>query len=143
MLVVGRARMDEVDRLAAMVAQDLQVNPEWLAEATLCDGCMVARDTRTDEMLGFAVVRREDACEGHLLALAVDRMHRGLGVGSALLKSVHDVMLRAGAMRLRLEVRADNPKAQAFYARHGFAPEGVESRAYPDGEDAVRLARPL
>lgn len=145
MLVVGRARSDEVDRLVELATQGLtrDVDPDWLAQAALCDACMVARDARTDELLGFAVARREEDCDGHLLALAVDRMHRGLGIGSALLKSVHDAMLRSGALRLHLEVRADNPQAQAFYTRHGFAPEGLQSHAYPDGADAVRLARPL
>lgn len=145
MLVVGPARASEVHRLLRIAAKSLtdEVDTRWLSEAALCESCMVARDTRSDEVLGFAVARREDACEGHLLALAVDRLHQNEGVGSALLKSVQDVMMRSGAMRLRLEVRSDNTRAQSFYVRHGFSPLGLQEHAYQDGEDAVSLARPL
>ena len=145
MLVVEPARGGEVERLMELARQGLgrDADPAWIAAAAVQDACMVARDTRTDEILGFALVRREEGCEGHVLAVAVDRMHRNMGVGGALLKGVHDTMLRTGAMRLRLEVRSDNPRAQAFYTRHGFAPTGLQSRAYADGADAVCFARPI
>lgn len=142
MLVVEPAEGGEVGRLVRMAMDATHdIDPEWLAAHH--DACMVARDTRSDEILGFAVVRKEAACQGHVLAIAVDRMHRDQGVGSALLKSVQDVMLRSGAMSLRLDVRSDNLRAQAFYARHGFAPTGLQSHAYPDGADAVSYARPI
>jgi ribosomal-protein-alanine N-acetyltransferase len=105
--------------------------------------CMVARDVPTDRIVGFALARREQPCEGHIMALAVDSMHRGEGIGRALLGGVRHEMLREGAMRLSLEVRADNQRAQAFYVRNGFHPEGLESHAYDDGMDAVRFARAI
>ncbi len=103
--------------------------------------CMVARDVDSDTLCGFAVARREDPCEGHILALAVDAAYEGQGIGGALLRSVSEKMHEAGAMHVHLDVRADNPRAQAFYARHGFAPEGLVPNAYDDGADAVRYGR--
>jgi ribosomal-protein-alanine N-acetyltransferase len=103
---------------------------------------LVARDVPTNRVVGFALASSE-SCEGHLLAIAVDRQFRGAGIGSALLRNVRQEMTRSGAMRLKLEVRADDRAAQQFYTRHGFAPEGLESHVYSDGSDAVRMARPL
>ena len=44
----------------------------------------------------------------------------------------------AGAERVFLEVRADNPAAQTLYADLGFAPVGLRPHYYqPDDVDAV------
>lgn len=146
MLVVEPVRdgdLDPVSWLAYRALQE-QYDSEWLAHhARTTQGTfLVARDVPTNRIVGFALADQE-ACEGHLLALAVDRQRRGEGIGSALLKNVRDHMARQGAFRLSLEVRADDQKAQVFYSRHGFAPLGLESHVYSDGSDAVKMARPL
>ncbi len=121
-----------------------QYDPEWLAgHAQTNNGTfLVARDVPTNHIVGFALANRA-ACEAHLLAIAVDRHRQGEGIGSALLSNVRDELARAGAFRLTLEVRADDSGAQAFYQRHGFSAEGLESKVYSDGADAVKMARPL
>lgn len=145
MLVVEPARREEVDRLVDLARGALTeaIDGAWLSRAAAEGLCLVARETPSDRILGFALARREPCCQAHLLALAVDPFVQGQGVGTALLRSVQEEMMLTGAMDLRLEVRCDNPRAQSFYARHGFAPEGVQSHAYADGEDAVCLRRPL
>lgn len=144
MLVVDAARPSEVTEVMRLAAESLRdLDPAHFAEACLRDTCVVARESRSGRLLGFAVAARQEPCEGHILALAVDRLHRGEGVGSALLHGVRDAMVRSGAYRLSLEVRADNRPAQDFYARHGFRPEGLHPRAFPDGEDAVWYGRPI
>lgn len=145
MLVVEPVRGSDVDPVArlAMRALSEHYTPEWLAAHASSSGpFLVARDVPTNEVVGFALAERA-SCEGHLLALAVDSSRRGEGIGTALLSNVREELTRSGAFRLHLEVRADDPKAQAFYQRHGFAPEGLEQRVYKDGSDAVRMARPL
>lgn len=144
MLVVDAARPSEVDEVVRLAADSLvDLDPSYFAQACLGGTCVVARESRSGRLLGFAVAAREEPCEGHILALAVDRLHRGEGVGSALLHGVRDRMARSGAFRLSLEVRADNRSAQDFYARHGFRPEGLHPRAFPDGEDAVWYGRAI
>ncbi len=145
MLVIEPARPDEVDALIKLAANNLQhgVDAEWLAEASMSAMCIVARDGPTSDIVGFALACREDECQAHLLALAVDAHQRNTGIGSALLHTVEEEMALTGARNLRLEVRSDNPSAQQFYSRHGFHPEGLHSHAYPDGADAVSLVRPL
>ena len=146
MLVVEPVRDGDVDPVAWLAYRSLQeqYDPDWLAQhARSSQGTfLVARDIPTNRIVGFALADQQ-ACEGHLLALAVDAQRRGEGIGSALLKNVRDHLARQGAYRMSLEVRADDPKAQVFYTRHGFFPEGLESHVYSDGSDAVKMARPL
>ncbi|HUR62070.1 MAG TPA: GNAT family N-acetyltransferase [Candidatus Thermoplasmatota archaeon] len=145
MLVVEPMRNADAVPVARLAAQNLSesYSPEWLSEnAAPARTCLVARDVPTDKVVGFAVAASE-ACEGHLLALAVDQRYRGVGIGSALLRNVGRELTRSGAMRLKLEVRAEDQATQGFYLRHGFAPEGLEEHVYSDGGDAVRMARPL
>jgi [ribosomal protein S18]-alanine N-acetyltransferase len=146
MLVVEPVRDGDVDPVAWLAYRALQeqYDPDWLAHhARASQGTfLVARDIPTNRIVGFALADQQ-ACEGHLLALAVDSQRRGEGIGSALLKNVRDHLARQGAYKMSLEVRADDPKAQVFYTRHGFFPEGLESHVYSDGSDAVKMARPL
>jgi ribosomal-protein-alanine N-acetyltransferase len=145
MLVVEPMRNTDAAPVARLAASTLteSYDPAWLAEqGGRGRTCLVARDVPTNRVVGFALASRE-SCEGHLLAIAVDQGFRGAGIGSALLRNVRQEMVRSGAMRLKLEVRAEDRAAQQFYTRHGFAPEGLESHVYSDGGDAVRMARPL
>ncbi|GAB7191796.1 GNAT family N-acetyltransferase [Kineococcus sp. NUM-3379] len=69
-----------------------------------------------------------------LYVLYVDATHHGRGAGPALLDAVLDPAAPAA-----LWVADPNPRAQAFYRRHGFAPDG-HSRT-EGGVRAVRLVR--
>lgn len=145
MLVVDRA--DEADlRTVVRLAREAlseRFPAAWLDAHLDEDHVLVARDLPSDCVVGFAVTQREDACEGHLLALAVDRFHRRRGVGTALLRGVQDRLVRGGAYRLHLEVREDDPEARSFYVRHGFEAEGIQAHAFSDGANAIRLSRPI
>jgi ribosomal-protein-alanine N-acetyltransferase len=145
MLIVEPMRNADAMSVARLAARSLSeaYDPQWLTDQPGAPRtCLVARDIHADRVVGFAVAAK-DSCEGHLLAIAVDDQYRGNGIGSALLKNVRQELTRSGAMRLKLEVRAEDRAAQAFYTRHGFAPEGLESHVYSDGGDAVRMAQPL
>jgi [ribosomal protein S18]-alanine N-acetyltransferase len=145
MLVVDPASDDDLRSVARLAREALSemYAEEWLEAHLHNHQVLVARDLAANQVVGFAVADRSGPCEGHLAALAVDRFHRRRGVGSALLRGVQDHLVRGGAYRLQLEVRADDPEAKAFYTRHGFSPEGLMDHAYRDGASAVRYARPL
>ncbi|MGV8876468.1 MAG: ribosomal protein S18-alanine N-acetyltransferase [Rhodoglobus sp.] len=70
------------------------------------------------------------------IAVAVDaRRH---GVGRALMTALMVEARIRGARELFLEVRADNPNAQALYASLGFVRIAVRAKYYqPDGVDAI------
>ncbi|MGM7668604.1 GNAT family N-acetyltransferase [Microbacterium sp. A93] len=63
--------------------------------------------------------------------IAVVPEAEGLGLGTAMLQWMVAESARRRARDLLLEVRADNPRAQALYVRHGF--EHIHTRAgyYP------------
>src|ERR1051326_6481885 len=104
MLVVEPMRNADADPVARLAARTLteSYDPAWLAEQPhLGSPCLVARDVPTDRVVGFALAANE-SCEGHLLAIAVDRQFRGAGIGSALLRNVRQEMARAGAFKLKM-----------------------------------------
>ena len=78
--------------------------------------------------------------ELHLLNLTVAPAHQSKGLGSALLAAVLDHARARALATVWLEVRASNARAQALYARRGFAEVGVRRGYYPapqGREDAV------
>ena len=97
------------------------------------------------KVAGFAVVswlRQEAAAE--VEGLFVELNCRRQGVGSALIAASMEWAAKAGASRVRLEVRASNTAAHALYRRYGFSTAGVR-RAYYSApvEDALVLQAPL
>jgi len=76
------------------------------------------------------------------LAVAADRW--GQGIGSALLEALLAEAARRGCTEVFLEVRADNPRAQALYLRYGFEQIGLRKGYYqPSGTDALVMRRDL
>jgi [ribosomal protein S18]-alanine N-acetyltransferase len=69
--------------------------------------------------------------------IAVVPEFEGKGIGSAILTELLDEAQRRGATEVLLEVRADNPRAQALYVRFGFEQIHVRRRYYRDGTDAL------
>jgi ribosomal-protein-alanine N-acetyltransferase len=97
------------------------------------------------KVAGFAVaswLRQEAVAE--VEGLFVERDCRRQGVGSALIAACMTWAAKAGASKVRLEVRASNTAAHALYRRHGFSPAGVR-RAYYSApvEDALVLQATL
>ena len=83
------------------------------------------------------------ADEAEVLTLAVLPEARRRGIGSALVTAAAAAAARDGAVRLLLEVAADNRAARALYAGAGFVEVGRRSRYYARGavaEDALVLA---
>jgi ribosomal-protein-alanine N-acetyltransferase len=69
--------------------------------------------------------------------IAVVPEFEGRGIGSAVLTELIEEARRRGAVEVLLEVRADNPRAQALYVRFGFEQIHVRRRYYRDGTDAL------
>ncbi|WP_415856683.1 ribosomal protein S18-alanine N-acetyltransferase [Sinomonas sp. G460-2] len=75
--------------------------------------------------------------------IAVVPEREGRGIGSAVLTELIAEARRRGARDVLLEVRADNPRAQALYRRFGFAQIHTRRRYYRDGVDALIMQLPL
>ncbi|MDW7650686.1 MAG: ribosomal protein S18-alanine N-acetyltransferase [Bacillota bacterium] len=74
--------------------------------------------------------------EAHITTLAVAPQHQGKGIGYALLRHIMAEAASRGAVRMTLEVRASNTKAQRLYQKHGFLACGTRPGYYND-EDAL------
>lgn len=91
-------------------------------------------------IIGFILALREGE-DLHIHDLAVAPEHRRKGVASALLSEL--LAEAKDAQRVRLEVRASNLAAQAFYKKHGFREIATLPNYYADGEDGILMIRDL
>lgn len=147
MLVIETARQEDLVAISRLAAATLQnhISEQWLIDHRVADpACiLVARELETDAVVGFAVGCREEPCLGEVEVLAVAPDHQGAGIGGRLLRGVQNRLRNTGAMEALLHVRADDPRTKRFYERFGYRSVGLESDAYGEGADAVRLSRPL
>jgi ribosomal protein S18 acetylase RimI-like enzyme len=102
----------------------------------------VAVARREGELLGFAVMQYGDE-DAHISLFAVRAAERRTGLGSALLAWLEATATIAGMRSIRLEARAGNAPAKAFYRQHGFSESGTNPGYYEDVEDAVRMVKQL
>ncbi len=103
------------------------------------DGFVVAE---AEGIVGYAISEIREG-RGHIVSMAVSPKNRRSGVGASLLQEligrleprVHDVYL---------EVRAGNKVAIQLYEKFSFKRTGeTRRRYYPDGEDAIVMARSI
>jgi ribosomal-protein-alanine N-acetyltransferase len=87
--------------------------------------------------------RLEPGTQADVLTMAVAASHWGQGIGSALLAALLARAAECGCAEVFLEVRADNPRAQRLYRKHGFSAVGLRRGYYqPSGADAIVMRRP-
>lgn len=92
------------------------------------------------KVIAFILAVREGE-EVHIHDLAVSPEHRRKGVATALL--AHLIAEVQGARRIRLEVRASNTAARAFYQKQGFREAAILPGYYVDGEEGILMIRDL
>lgn len=123
---------------------------EWVAQSVVTGDLLVARDddgeapdggdgTGVVGFVGFSLERGDyerDAVRGTVSNLFVVPERRGEGIGAALLDAAERALAEAGADRVALEALADNDRARAFYADHGYDHHRVELTKPLDGEAA-------
>ena len=102
----------------------------------------VAVMTEAETVVGFGIMHYRDAT-AHLALFAMLPSHRNRGLGSELVSWLEKPALIAGIERVRVEARADNDKALAFYRRLGFEPLKTVAGYYSGMVDAVQLEKKL
>ncbi|MDP9846740.1 ribosomal protein S18-alanine N-acetyltransferase [Streptosporangium lutulentum] len=95
-----------------------------------------------DEIVGYAGLFAAGD-QADVQTIAVLSGWRRTGIGSAMLTELLSEAVRRGAQSIFLEVRADNPGAQAVYSGFGFEEIGVRRRYYEDGTDAIMMKKDL
>jgi ribosomal-protein-alanine N-acetyltransferase len=94
------------------------------------------------DLVGFGIMHYGDD-SAHLALLAVRPARQRCGLGTLLLEWLEKPARVAGIECLRLEARADNPSAIAFYRRQGYREAGRIAGYYRGSIDAVRLEKRL
>jgi [ribosomal protein S18]-alanine N-acetyltransferase len=93
-------------------------------------------------LAGFAVMQFGDE-RAHLVLLAVQPRCQRQGLARRLLTWLLDSARIAGIAELRLELRAGNAGARAFYRAMGFGDAGLLPGYYLKREPALRMLRVL
>lgn len=138
-MIVRRAQVGEIAACAALYERVLRATFTWIPPERhqAADFIAAAQDEEVyvavdgERLLGLASLYRPDS---FLHSLYVEA--RGLGVGKALL----DHVVKGADGPLHLKCQVPNIRAQAFYAREGFAV--VEEGCDPGAAIAwVRMSR--
>jgi ribosomal-protein-alanine acetyltransferase len=102
----------------------------------------VAHPERIEAYAGLRSPRGGEQAD--IQTIAVAEHARGRGLGRVLLQTLIGEARERGASELFLEVRADNPVAQALYTSLGFEAIAVRPRYYqPDDVDAIVMRLPV
>jgi ribosomal-protein-alanine N-acetyltransferase len=82
--------------------------------------------------------------EAHILSIGVEPDHRGGGIADILLEEALAVSRGQGCLKVVLEVRESNIRAQKFYHKKGFRQVGTRKGYYSEsGEDALLLEKEI
>ena len=98
--------------------------------------------TLDGEIIAYVFVQYA-ADEAHILNLGVRPRYRRKGLATLLLVRFLERARKQQARVCYLEVRVGNTAAQKLYFKQKFAPVSVRKQYYPDGEDALILAKRL
>jgi len=93
-------------------------------------------------LVGFAIMQYF-ADYAHLNLLAVEPAYRRLGIGHQLIDWLEETCRTGGLFSVRLEVRANNRGAQAFYRRLGYHDDKILPGYYSGREAALRMTHDL
>jgi ribosomal protein S18 acetylase RimI-like enzyme len=69
----------------------------------------------------ISILGIRNMCGFYIQNLSVEKSHRGIGIGSALIDSVSKYLRNGGADSIHLHVSLKNKKAQKLYLRSGFS----------------------
>lgn len=97
---------------------------------------------------GFAMIGRPSpsslvAPVAELLAIAVEPLRQGMGVGGLLMRRMEEEAVRLHVRRLVLHTAGENSRAQRLFVRCGYAAAEMKQGFYPAGQDAVLMFKDL
>ncbi|MEM1910606.1 MAG: ribosomal protein S18-alanine N-acetyltransferase [Sulfolobales archaeon] len=94
-------------------------------------------------VVGYSVGTIERGEKGHLVSIAIDRAHRGKGLGKALVKEFEARVRSLGVSRVVLEVSVKNEVALSLYKKLNYKVVSVLPSYYPNGEGAYLMLKEL
>ncbi|MFC4242376.1 ribosomal protein S18-alanine N-acetyltransferase [Gryllotalpicola reticulitermitis] len=139
-----RATGADLDRLVALESEifrsDAWPHSLWRSELESPHTwyLVVVRADAPAEVLGYAgLLSLPHAHDADVQTIGLSAELRGHGLGRALMGQLHAEARRRGIREMFLDVRVDNPVAQALYRSFGYEQIGVRKGYYqPDNVDA-------
>ena len=141
-MTIRTATVDDLDAIMAIERASFPTDA-WSAESMAAE--LVTNyshyvvDEDAGEIIGYAGLRAiRGSADADVQTIALTASRRGEGRGRALLRTLLAEAVERRSREVFLEVRADNPGAEALYASEGFEEIGRRPRYYqPDDVDAV------
>jgi ribosomal-protein-alanine N-acetyltransferase len=124
-LVIRAAHTSDAGYIASMSRLLVEHGLKWRwttarVKSSIADReTMVLMASHAGSLSGFAIMKFRDE-ESHLFLLATATRFQRNGVGSALLTWLEKSCRTAGIRHVRVELRASNHPARAFYEHQGF-----------------------
>ena len=143
-----QAHVSEAATIAAMSRLHIEHGLRWrwtparVKRSILDTEAVVLVATIGGDIVGFAIMKFGDL-EAHLHLLAVDPKYRRGGIGRSLLAWLEKSCDTAGIQTIRLELRAGNRPARAFYRSVGYRHLGDIPRYYDRSETALVFGKAL
>lgn len=114
---------------------------------------LVAILAKTNEVIGYVICRIETGFpseggfsiirKGHIVSLAVKKPFHGRGIGTMLMKSVLEEMIRNSIDESYLEVRINNENAIRLYKKLGYKIVRELPHYYLDGTTGLLMVKKL
>jgi ribosomal-protein-alanine N-acetyltransferase len=142
------ARRSEAEAMACMSRDFIETGLGWqwreqrILHHMRCQDSVVLAARTPEQLMGFAIMHFLWE-EAHLLLLAVEPAYRRQGVGLQLVRWLEKSARTAGIETIYLEVRANNPAAQAFYRALDYHDLYLIPGYYQRREPALRMAHDL
>jgi len=142
---ISLAVRPDADAIAVLSRDCVEQGLQWSWTTQRVRRCIDARETNVPVIrdrgviAGFAIMKYGDD-EAQLFLLAVRPSHRRRGIGTALLSWLAVTARTAGIRVIRLQVRATNEAAIAFYRGVGFRATAVHTAYYQGAEDALLMS---
>ncbi len=141
-------RREDAQHIARMSRDLVEHGLRWTWVAQRVTAHIHGRDSNVlgawhaGRLVGFAIMRFY-AERAHLNLIAVQPSVRRLGIGRYLVEWQEQVARTGGLPVVSLEVRANNPGAQAFYRRLGYRQIEHLPGYYQGREAAIRMSHDL
>jgi len=145
--LIRLAKPDEAPAIARMSRDWIEHGLGWswtavrVSHAVRDASTNVAVRVQDARLNGFGIMQYLDDDAAHLVLLAVSPVLRHRGMGRQMLLWLEEAAQVAGSTAIRLECRADNTNAIAFYQHLGYRQVGTVRGYYEQRVDAVRLIK--
>ncbi len=138
MLIIRPFKPEDIDRVYEIEAESFPdpYHPAFVMELYKLYGDTFFVAEYGGEIAGY-IISRKIGFKGHIIAIAVAKKFRKLGIGRALMEAAERALALKGVTEIYLEVRASNLSAMEFYKKLGYFPANMVDNYYSDGEAAI------